>query len=403
MNTNPHLDAVQLDEVSATPTASIADTGASHSSAGEEQIRRLIQSLESFQSNEDTDVHIYFGPIERLGYELLCESFEASAPPRRNATLILSTYGGDPHAAFRIARALSHRYPDGKIKVLVPGWCKSAGTLICIGADELLLADCSELGPLDVQVLKPDEMIGRMSGLDILRGMESLKGGILDSFRQFLVDINTGTGMSTKSAADVATKLAIGIYEPILQQVDPMRLGEMEAALQIAFDYGSRLDERFRNLRANALQRLVNAYPSHSFVIDRKEAKTLFKRVRRPGQFESIIATICTKLSPLALNPTGAVEVKSLNKMIEALKQKLPQTNSELQGESDENAEPTSSHEAPLNTNASENELEPSESREGASNDHDASSGVDDSPTNEGSEAPSESPVRQRRNRRTAS
>lgn len=363
-----------------------------------DQIRHVVQTFEGFQATEDTDVFIYFGPIERQGYDLLCEAFHAVRTPRLHATLILSTYGGDPHAAFRIARALSHRYPQGDIKVLVPGWCKSAGTLICIGANELLLADSSELGPLDVQVLKPDEMIGRMSGLDILRGMESLKDGILMSFRQFLVDINAGTGMTTKSAADVATKLAIGIYEPILQQVDPMRLGEMEAALQIAYDYGSRLDERYRNLQANALQRLVHAYPSHSFVIDRKEARSLFKRVRTLEQNESIIASICTKMSPLGLNPTGGLMVQSLDQLIESLKQKLPHENSESQGDADETTEPQSSPEAPVNTNSSETKLEPSHPRPGTSNDYESTSIGNNSPANENGEAPATN-TRQRRNR----
>lgn len=368
-----------------------------------DQIRHAVQTFEKFQTDRNTDVFVYFGPIERHGYDLLCEAFHGAKTPRAQATLILSTFGGDPHTAFRIARALSHRYPQGGIEVLVPGWCKSAGTLICIGANELVLADSSELGPLDVQVLKPDEMIGRMSGLDILRGMESLKDGILMSFKQFLVDINAGTGMTTKSAADVATKLAIGIYEPILQQVDPMRLGEMEAALQIAYDYGSRLDERYRNLQANALQRLVHAYPSHNFVIDRKEAKSLFKRVRTPDQIESIIASYCTRMSPLGLNPTGGLMVQSLDKLIESLKQKLPHENSESQGDADETTEPQSSPEAPVTNNSSEteSESEPSQSRPRTSNDNDSTSISNDSPANEDGETPATN-TRQRRNRQAS-
>src|SRR5690606_16059644 len=96
--------------------------------------------------------------------------------------------------------------------------------------------------------------------------------------------------------ADVATKLAIGIYEPILGQVDPMRLGEMEAALQIAFEYGDRLDGKFKNLKPDALLQLVHGYPSHSFVIDRKEARTLFKRVRAPNSDELEIATTIERM-----------------------------------------------------------------------------------------------------------
>jgi hypothetical protein len=153
--------------------------------------------------------------------------------------------------------------------------------------------------------------------------MESLKDGLLSSFRQLLVDINAGTGISTKSAADVATKLAVGIYEPILGQVDPMRLGEMEAALQIAFEYGSRLDERFENLKTNALIRLVHGYPSHSFVIDRKEAKSLFKRVRRPSQLEATMAHVLMDIIAPLRQPVS-LEVLALGDMIQALSERFP-------------------------------------------------------------------------------
>src|SRR5690606_26474955 len=142
------------------------------------RLHEFVQAGQLYQEENDCDVFVYAGPIERRGYDLLCNKFATHPNPRSNAILMLSTFGGDLHAAFRVARALSHRYPNGKIRVLVPSWCKSAGTLICIGAHELVLGDSSELGPLDVQVQKPDEMIGRISGLDILRGMESLKTGL---------------------------------------------------------------------------------------------------------------------------------------------------------------------------------------------------------------------------------
>lgn len=273
--------------------------------------------FEEYQNKCDADVLVYSGPVERQGYDLITKTLSSLKKHRKNAILYLSTAGGDPHAAFRIARALHHHYANGSVRVLIKDWCKSAGTLICIGANELILCDSAELGPLDVQVRKPDEMVGRMSGLDILRGMESLKDGLLDSFRHFLVDINTGTGISTKSAADVATKLAIGIYEPILEQVDPMRLGEMEAALTIAHEYGKRLNSKFENLQPSGLQRLVHGYPSHGFVIDRKEAREIFHRVASPTPDDE---KLCSVIEQLIANDLSVLEVMSLNAFIEHLK-----------------------------------------------------------------------------------
>lgn len=237
---------------------------------------------------QDTDILAYVGPVDRVGYDSLCHALGA-VKRRKNCVFAVVTFGGDPNAGFRIARALSHNYPDGKISILVPDYCKSAGTLICIGAHELVIADRGELGPLDIQVQKPDEMFKSASGLDIIRGLQYLQDAALETFRKYLVDINQGSGLSTKSASEIASKLTMGLHEPIFAQIDPMRLGEMQAALTIAFEYGTRLNQRYSNLKPNALSQLASSYPSHGFVVDRKEARSLFNNVRCPEQHESVI------------------------------------------------------------------------------------------------------------------
>lgn len=234
----------------------------------------------------DTDVYAYFGPIEHQGYDQLSNSIPKKKRP--NALLILGTWGGSPDAGFRIARAMQHHY-EKNFSVLVPYFCKSAGTLICIGASKLILADKSELGPLDVQLRKQDEMFQQNSGLDIVRGITAITEDALDKFRDYLLEINGGSGMSTRTAADVATKLVVGLYEPIFAQVDPLKLGETSAALAIAANYGQRLNKKSNILSADALPKLIHGYPSHGFVIDRSEAKELFSNIETPeGQMQEI-------------------------------------------------------------------------------------------------------------------
>lgn len=250
-------------------------------------------ALIQYADSGDTDLIAYSGPISREGYDQLCDVL--STPRRSHCLFVLATLGGDAHAGFRIARALSHHYPKpGQIRVLVPHLCKSAGTLICIGAHELIIADCGELGPLDVQVQKPDELWQLASGLDIIRGLVYLRRQSLDTFREYLIDINEGSGLSTAIASEIASKLTIGMFTPIFAQIDPIKLGEMEAALAIATDYGVRLNERSHNLQGTlALQKLVVSYPSHNFAIDRKEARQLFVNVRPPeGNAEKLLCNI---------------------------------------------------------------------------------------------------------------
>lgn len=254
------------------------------------------EQLAKYAEENDTDVISYIGQINRNGYDKICETIPETK--RRNCLLILSTFGGDPHAGYRIARALSHNYPDpGVIRILVPTYCKSAGTLICIGANELIVADQGELGPLDIQVQKPDEILQLSSGLDIIRGLEYLQTSTLETFREVLMDISQGSGLSTSISSEIATKLTTGMYEPILGQIDPLKLGEMQAALTIATEYGRRLNERTKNLRNNSLGYLSSRYPAHGFVIDRREVKQLFERVRAPeGDVEAELCKIACRI-----------------------------------------------------------------------------------------------------------
>lgn len=222
---------------------------------------------------------MYVGAITVAGYEKICELLREGRKAER-AMLVLATPGGDPHAGFRIARAIQHVY--GEFDLLVPRYCKSAGTLVALGAKRLFLDDMSELGPLDIQVKKNDEVVGRNSGLDIIQAVNYLQNQTLIAFQAYLVGLTQDVGLSTKVASDISSRLTTGLFEPITAQIDPVRLAEMQRATEVAFEYGSRLAEHGKNVRADGLQRLVNGYPSHGFVIDRKEAKTLFLNVKKP-------------------------------------------------------------------------------------------------------------------------
>jgi ClpP class serine protease len=99
----------------------------------------------------DSDVLLYSGDIERpYDDKLLDLCMERRR--RKNVLLLLCTSGGNPDAAYRMARGLQDNYE--KFTLLIGGRCKSAGTLIDIGAHELVMADHAELGPLDVQLGK---------------------------------------------------------------------------------------------------------------------------------------------------------------------------------------------------------------------------------------------------------
>lgn len=122
-------------------------------------------------------------------------------------TVFLTTLGGDPDGGFRIARCLQHHYKH--IRLVIPSLCKSAGTLIAIGAHELVIGDLGELGPLDVQVLKSSELEERSSGLDIVQALEAVQTHARQAFHGMLIEIRQGGRLSTKLAGEFAANVAI--------------------------------------------------------------------------------------------------------------------------------------------------------------------------------------------------
>ncbi len=195
-----------------------------------------------------------------------------------NVIAILVTEGGLADAAYRCARILQANYE--RVTVCIPGWCKSAGTLFAIGAHELLIGDRGELGPLDVQIAVRDEIGDRNSGLILQSALESMQEESFKLFETHMMNIKARSGnlVTFKTAADLAVQLTVGLMKPIFEQIDPVKLGDDARSQKIGYEYGVRLNLHAQNLQNDAaLLQLLYGYPSHSFIIDRSEAESLFR------------------------------------------------------------------------------------------------------------------------------
>ena len=235
--------------------------------------------------SNDTDVFLYNSGIKRPWDDPIFESC-CTRRRRKNITLFLVTEGGDPDAAYRIARCFQEQYE--KLTCVVPGYCKSAGTLILTGAHELVIGDAGELGPLDVQMTKKDELWETESGLTVMSALDALREKSFTVFENFFLKVKerSDNSVTFKTAAELAVKLTAGLFTPIYQQVDPIHVGEASRAQSIGWHYAARLSLSGRNITENSLQKLISGYPAHGFVIDRAEAETLFSTVRKPNDRE---------------------------------------------------------------------------------------------------------------------
>lgn len=240
-----------------------------------------------------------FNALEERALEILRDRRANESRPKK-LIFVLATPGGSPDVAFRIGRAIQNTYDHSE--ALVAGWCKSAGTMLLITANTLVMGDEAELGPLDIQLAKRDEIDERDSGLVISEALDNLEHyafRFFDSFMRQIKDHSQGL-VTLKTASDIASSVAKGLFEPIYRQIDPQKIGEVARSMAVGRAYGQRLNVRPKNLAPRALENLLMGYPSHSFVIDRDEAQRLFKSVRQPSSAEN---ELLIELGSLATTP----------------------------------------------------------------------------------------------------
>ena len=240
-------------------------------------------SVESYSKRNNTDIYIYSGPIGAVDSSFDLSSFFIQKvlnkkDKKENCLLFLTTYGGNPDAAYKIASILRSEYKN--YNVVICGYCKSAGTLICLGASKLYFSKIGEIGPLDIQTKKTNDFFKQQSGLDLLTFQEIVKGWTYSAFEHCFINFtrNSAGIISIDLIVDVATKLSKDLYAGIISKVNPTEIGEIYRALNIATQYGNHL--KSPNVKVGTIDKLVSAYPCHSFVIDKKQSEELFEEVK---------------------------------------------------------------------------------------------------------------------------
>ncbi|HET6921232.1 MAG TPA: hypothetical protein VFI46_17475 [Jiangellaceae bacterium] len=79
----------------------------------------------------------------------LLEELLTGASAKQPLHVLLSSPGGDGEVAVRLVRAMQARCAE--LTIIVPDMAKSAATILCLGADYILMSPASDLGPVDPQ------------------------------------------------------------------------------------------------------------------------------------------------------------------------------------------------------------------------------------------------------------
>ncbi len=90
--------------------------------------------------------------------------------------IVLVTEGGRAEAVEAIVRLLRGRYGD--IGFIIPGRAMSAGTILAMSGDEILMSHESSLGPIDAQVSHRGNIISAQALID---GVQKIKEEVVDA------------------------------------------------------------------------------------------------------------------------------------------------------------------------------------------------------------------------------
>jgi hypothetical protein len=225
---------------------------------------------------------------------------------RGQADVVIRSPGGCLCCAYQIARELRRRFD--RLGMFVPLAAKSAATLIALAADELVLGDLGELGPLDGHFSdkqRADFPVDR-SRLEVFSALDQVKKHAIETFDELARTVSHNSGMRGEDVCRIATEFAARICEPLYAQLTAQTVGQSVRVMEMTVAYAERVLRRYRpDLYAQngsaIIERLVRGYADHGFVIDREELAEIGIPARNPTAAEApLVARLASALEKVS-------------------------------------------------------------------------------------------------------
>ncbi len=186
--------------------------------------------------------------------------------------LVLSTYGGSVASTRQIA-LLIREFAD-RLSILVPQRARSAGTLLCLSADELVLSPFAELGPLD-------------ANMDATEAPAAGTPGFLsaEDIRAFPEMARDWFGVNRpEDGLQLLAMLSQRIFPASLSSFYRLdKLVRQVAGELLAYGLPDPTDEP---KRSRIVEQLVTGYHAHDYVLTRADARRLGLPVVDPDPAE---------------------------------------------------------------------------------------------------------------------
>lgn len=176
-------------------------------------------------------------------------------------SLFLYTRGGDMVAPLRIVKLIRSYTED--FEVIIPYRAHSAGTLIALGANKILMGKLGELSPTDPSTVHPFNPVNPQNP------QQKLEISVEDINSYFLL---------AKEKAGIKDGQMAEIYRQLGEKVHPLSLGNAYRAIRMAKQIAEKL-LRIHLKDEQRIKKIVKAVTSdiciHGYPITRDEAKSL--------------------------------------------------------------------------------------------------------------------------------
>ena len=188
----------------------------------------------------------------------------------KKISLVLYTRGGETLSAWSLANLL--RMFCDRLEIIVPAKCHSAGTLLCLGADNLVMTKQATLGPIDPSVNTPlnPQLPGGQPMANVPVSVEDLTA-FIDQAREALGNESIAT-----------------VFDRLVQNVHPLVIGNAYRTRSQIRMLGQRLlsnHMQSEETRDKVLDFLCSESGSHDYTINRREAReSLCLPVETPSQ-----------------------------------------------------------------------------------------------------------------------
>lgn len=250
-----------------------------------------IEQLSDLAAVRGSHAVLYHGMIDHDAPRVLYEHLRRlGRVPRLD--LVIATNGGTAAAARRLALLL-HEYTD-RLTVLVPHRARSAGTLLCLGAHELVLGPLAELSPLDPQI---------GSGAAPRPGEPAVLSA---------EDVRAFRDVGEQWFGVVRDEDRLSLFGLLAQRVFPASLGAFYRADRLVREMAHellryQLPDAGRDERDVIVDRLVGGFHAHDYAITRAQAEDLGLRVRYADtQEEALLWTVLRQCdTQLEVEPDG--------------------------------------------------------------------------------------------------